>query len=131
MGRGPRQPRGMRDHSNTPRPSLLASTAAHNRRSLSLESPPSTCRVHCIASSTMASSYLFFIELLLVQVIRGRALKGEFEQLLALAEEADGVNVTDGMSVPDDLKPREDGLTAIAAAMVKIDARAVEHFARV
>ena len=57
-------------------------------------------------------------------------LKGEVQQLLALAEEADGVNVPDGMSVPDELKRREDRLAAIAAAKVKIEARAAERFAR-
>ena len=50
--------------------------------------------------------------------------------MLALAEEADGVNVPDGMSVPDELKRREDRLAAIAAAKVKIEARAAERYAR-
>ena len=57
-------------------------------------------------------------------------LKGEVQQLLALAEATDGVNVPDGMSVPDELKRREDRLAAIAAAKVKIEARAAERFAR-
>jgi hypothetical protein len=42
-------------------------------------------------------------------------LKGEVQQLLALAEDADGRNVPDGMSVPEELKRREDRLAAIAA----------------
>jgi hypothetical protein len=50
--------------------------------------------------------------------------------LLALAEEADGVNVPDGMSVPEEIKRREDRLAAIAAAKVKIEARAAERYAR-
>ena len=46
------------------------------------------------------------------------------------AEAADGVNVPDGMSVPEELKRREDRLAAIAAAKAKIEARAAERFAR-
>lgn len=57
-------------------------------------------------------------------------LQGDVQPLLALAEEADGVNVPDGMSVPDELKRREDRLAAIAAAKVKIEARAAERVAR-
>ncbi len=57
-------------------------------------------------------------------------LKAEVQQLLALAEEADGVNVPDGMSVPEELKRREDRLAAIADAKAKIEARAAERFAR-
>lgn len=56
--------------------------------------------------------------------------KGEVQPLLALAEEADGVNVPDGMSVPEEIKRREDRLAAIAAAKVKIEARAAERYAR-
>ena len=57
-------------------------------------------------------------------------LKIEVQQLLALAEEADGVNVPDGMSLPKELQRREDRLAAIADAKVKIEARAAERFAR-
>lgn len=57
-------------------------------------------------------------------------LQAEVQQLLALAEAADGINVPDGMSVPDELKRREDRLAAIAAAKAKIEARAAERFAR-
>jgi transposase len=57
-------------------------------------------------------------------------LKREVQQLLALAEEADGVNVPDGMSVPEELQRREDRLAAIADAKAKIEARAAERFAR-
>jgi len=49
---------------------------------------------------------------------------------LALAEQADGVNVPDGMSVAEELQRREDRLTAIAAAKGKIEARAAERYAR-
>ena len=57
-------------------------------------------------------------------------LKAEVQELLALAEAADGANVPDGMSLPEELKRREDRLAAIAAAKVKIEARAAERFAR-
>ena len=57
-------------------------------------------------------------------------LKVEVQQLLALAEEADGVNVPDGMSVPEELQRRAARLAAIADAKAKIEARAAERFAR-
>jgi transposase len=57
-------------------------------------------------------------------------LKAEVQERLVLAEAADGANVPDGMSLPDELKRREDRLAAIAAAKVKIEARAAERFAR-
>ena len=57
-------------------------------------------------------------------------LKAEVQELLALAEQADGLNVPDGMSVPEELKRREDRLAAIAAAKGKSEARAAERFAR-
>ena len=57
-------------------------------------------------------------------------LKAEVQQLLALADEADGANVPDGMSVPEELRRREDRLAAIADAKAKIEARAAERFAR-
>ena len=57
-------------------------------------------------------------------------LKAEVQQLLELAEKADGINVPDGMSVPEELKRREDRLAAIAAAKATIEARAAERFAR-
>ena len=57
-------------------------------------------------------------------------LKAEVQELLALAEQADGVNVPDGMSVPAELQRREDRLAAIAEAKGKIEARAAERYAR-
>jgi transposase len=80
-------------------------------------------KIHANASRHHALSYAH------AEAIEAQ-LKGEVQPLLALAEEADGVNVPDGMSVPDELKRREDRLAAIAAAKVKIEARAAERFAR-
>jgi transposase len=57
-------------------------------------------------------------------------LKAEVQELLALAEAADGANLPDGMSLPAELKRREDRLAAIAVAKAKIEARAAERFAR-
>jgi transposase len=57
-------------------------------------------------------------------------LKAEVQELLVLAEQADGANVPDGMSVPEELKRREDRLAAIAAAKGKIEARAAERYSR-
>jgi transposase/IS5 family transposase len=57
-------------------------------------------------------------------------LKAEVQDLLALAEQADGRNVPEGMSVPEELKRRDARLAAIAAAKRQIEARAAERFAR-
>ncbi|MBK5942027.1 IS1182 family transposase [Halochromatium roseum] len=57
-------------------------------------------------------------------------LKGEVQELLALAEQADGRNVAEGMSIPEELQRREARLAAIAEAKRQIEARAAERFAR-
>jgi transposase len=57
-------------------------------------------------------------------------LKQEVQQLLALAEDADTANTPDGMSLPKELKLREDRLAAMATAKAKIAARAAERFER-
>jgi transposase len=59
-----------------------------------------------------------------------KQLKKEVQQLLRLAEQADGVNTPDGMSIPEELERRELRLAAIAAAKAKIEARAQEHLER-
>jgi transposase len=59
-----------------------------------------------------------------------KQLKKEVQQLLRLAEQADGVNTPDGMSVPEELERRELRLAAIAAAKAKIEARAEERLER-
>ncbi len=56
-------------------------------------------------------------------------LKAEVKELLALAEAADQSTVPDGVSLPHEITCREDRLAAIAAAKVKIEARAKERFA--
>jgi transposase len=56
-----------------------------------------------------------------------KQLKKEVQQLLRLAEQADGVNTPDGMSIPEELEHRELRLAAIAAAKAQIEARADER----
>jgi transposase len=55
-------------------------------------------------------------------------LKAEVQELLTLAEQADRADVPDGVSLPAEIKRREDRLAAMAAAKAKIEARAKERF---
>jgi len=55
-------------------------------------------------------------------------LKAEVQELLALAEAADQSSVPDGVSLPDEIKRREDRLAAIGVAKAKIEARAKERY---
>ena len=55
-------------------------------------------------------------------------LKEEVRKLLALAIAADSEAVPDGMSLPEEIALRSDRLEAIAAAKIKIEARARERF---
>ena len=57
-------------------------------------------------------------------------LKGEVVELLARAEAADGADIPDGMSIPEELSRREDRLAKLAAARAKLVARAQERYAR-
>lgn len=57
-------------------------------------------------------------------------LKAEVQEMLKLAEAADKSGVPEGVSLPDEIKRREDRLAAIAAAKAKIEARAKERFER-
>jgi len=50
--------------------------------------------------------------------------------MLRLAEAADQSSVSDGVSLPDEIKRREDRLAAIAAAKAKIEERAKERYLR-
>jgi hypothetical protein len=59
-----------------------------------------------------------------------KQLRREVQQLLRLAEQADGVNIPDGMSIPEELERRELRLAAIAEAKAKIEARAEERLER-
>ena len=64
-----------------------------------------------------------------VDVVEGLDLS-ELQELLALADAADQSSVPDGVSLPDEIKRREDRLAAIAAAKAKIEERAKERFVR-
>src|SRR6202162_5217131 len=57
-------------------------------------------------------------------------LKAEVADLMARAESADQAEVTDGMSIPEELARREDRLAKLAEARAKIEARAKERFER-
>jgi transposase len=80
-------------------------------------------KIHANASRHSALSH-GHIEKLEVQ------LKAEVRELFALAEQADQANVPDGVSLPEEIKRREDRLAAMAAAKVKIAARAEQRYQR-
>jgi len=80
-------------------------------------------KIHANASRHSALSH-GHIEKLEVQ------LKAEVQELLALAEQADRAGIPDGVSLPDEIKRREDRLAVMADAKRKIAARAEERFQR-
>ena len=80
-------------------------------------------KIHANASRHSALSHGHIVKL-------EDQLKQEVQELLALAEQADTANIPDGMSLPKELKLREDRLAAMAAAKAKIAARAAERYAR-
>jgi len=80
-------------------------------------------KIHANASRHSALSYEH------AQKIESQ-LKEEVKQLLLLAEQADGADVPDGMSIPEELQRREQRLAAIAQAKATIEARAQERFER-
>lgn len=57
-------------------------------------------------------------------------LKAEVQELLSLAEQADQTNIPDGVSLPEEIKRREDRLAVMAVAKAKIAARAEECYQR-
>ncbi len=77
-------------------------------------------KIHANASRHSALSH-GHIEKLEVQ------LKAEVAELFALAESADQSNVPDGVSLPEEIKRREDRLAAMALAKAKISARAARN----
>jgi transposase len=80
-------------------------------------------KIHANASRHSALSH-GHIEKLEVQ------LKAEVQELLGLAEQADRADVPDGVSLPEEIRRREDRLAAMAGAKAKIAARAAERYAR-
>nr|WP_295785891.1 IS1182 family transposase [Rhodoferax sp.] len=80
-------------------------------------------KIHANASRHSALSHGHIVKL-------ETQLQQEVQELLALAEASDTANVPDGMSLPKELKLREDRLAAMAAAKAKIAARAAERYAR-
>lgn len=55
-------------------------------------------------------------------------LKAEVQELLALAEQADQTDIPDGVSLPEEIKRREDRLAVMEQAKAKIEARAKVRF---
>ena len=80
-------------------------------------------KIHANASRHSALSHGHIVKL-------EAQLRQEVQALLALAEDADTANIPDGMSLPKELKLREDRLAAMAKAKAKIAARAAERYAR-
>jgi transposase len=78
-------------------------------------------KVHANASRHSALSYGHLTKI-------EEQLKAEVADLLQRAEAADQADVPDGMSIPDELKRREDRLAKLAEAKAKIEARAKERF---
>jgi hypothetical protein len=80
-------------------------------------------KIHANASRHSALSHGHIVKL-------EAQLKQEVQDLLALAEDADTANTPDSMSLPKELKLRENRLAAMATAKAKIAARAAERFER-
>ncbi len=81
-------------------------------------------KIHANASRHSALSHGHIVKL-------EAQLKEEVQELLALGAATDAAaNTPDGMSLPKELKLREDRLAAIAAAKAKIATRAAERFDR-
>ena len=80
-------------------------------------------KIHANASRHSALSHGHIVKL-------EAQLKQEVQELLALAEQADTANIPDGMSLPKELRLREDRLAAMAAAKAKLAERAAERYAR-
>lgn len=57
-------------------------------------------------------------------------LELEVQELMALAEEADGKNIPDGMSLPHELALRQDRLAAMQQAQAKLAERARQRYAQ-
>jgi transposase len=80
-------------------------------------------KIHANASRHSALSHGHIVKL-------EEQLKAEVQELLALAEQADTTNVPDGISLPKELRLRQDRLAAMAAAKAKIAQRAQERYTR-
>jgi transposase len=80
-------------------------------------------KIHANASRHSALSHGHIVKL-------EAQLQQEVQELLALADAADTANTPDGMSLPKELKLREDRLAAMAAAKANIAERAAARYAR-
>ena len=57
-----------------------------------------------------------------------KQLKDEIDELMRLAEEADAVELPDGMDIPEELSRRQDRIAAIAKAKKEIERRASQRY---
>lgn len=57
-----------------------------------------------------------------------KQLKGEVEELMRLAEEADNSDIPDGMNIPEEISIRKDRLSAITTAKKEIEKRSAERY---
>ena len=80
-------------------------------------------KVHANASRHSALSHGH------IEKLEGK-LKAEVQELLDLAESADQADIPDGVSLPEEIKRREDRLKVMAEAKAKIAARAKERYVR-
>ena len=80
-------------------------------------------KIHANASRHSALSYAH------AEKIEAQ-LKAEVQEMPKRAEAADQSDLPDGVSLPDEIKRREDRLAAIAEAKTKIEARAKERLER-
>lgn len=78
-------------------------------------------KIHANASRHSALSHGHIVKLEV-------QLKNEVKELFALAESADQSDVPDGMSLPEEIKRREDRLAVMVQARIKIEARAAERY---
>ena len=78
-------------------------------------------KVHANASRHSALSHGHIVKL-------ETQLKAEVQELLATAEQADQTDIPDGVSLPEEIKRREDRLAVMAVAKAKIEARAKVRF---
>lgn len=109
--------------SSSPRPLCRLQIARENQVSRFGTVSLDGTKIHANASRHSALSYAH------AEKIEAQ-LKAEVQEMLKLAEAADQSDLPDGVSLPDEIKRREDRLAAIAEAKTKIEARAKERLER-
>jgi transposase len=80
-------------------------------------------KIHANASRHSALSHGHIVKL-------QTQLELEVKELMALAAQADGINIPDGMNLPEELSRRKERLDKLAEAKTKIQARAAQRDAQ-